>query len=89
MATTPDPQSAATWKARAEKLWQIIDDIDTYSDMAKSDDKLYRSLVERKQKLRFEILTSDGYDLYLPGEEPPLGEPQEAQRADGPMKFNG
>ena len=28
-----------------EKLWDIIDDIDTYGDMAKSDDKLYRSLV--------------------------------------------
>ncbi len=25
-----------------EKLWDIIDDIDTYGDMAKSDDKLYR-----------------------------------------------
>ena len=31
-----------------EKLWDIIDDIDTYGDMAKSDDKLYRSLVERR-----------------------------------------
>jgi len=33
-----------------EKLWDIIDDIDTYGDMAKSDDKLYRSLVERRQR---------------------------------------
>jgi hypothetical protein len=83
MSETPDPQSAEAWKTRAEKLWQIIDDIDTYSDMAKSDDKLFRGLVERKQKERFEILTSDGYDLFLPGEEPPLGEPQAAQPTDG------
>jgi hypothetical protein len=38
-----------------EKLWQIIDDIDTYSDMAKSDDKLYRGLVERRQKDRWKL----------------------------------
>jgi hypothetical protein len=49
-----------------EKLWNIIDDIDTYSDMAKADEKLYRSLVERRQRQRFEetgILT-DGYELH-------------------------
>ena len=28
-----------------EKLWVVIDDIDTYSDMAKADDKLYRSRI--------------------------------------------
>ena len=45
-------------------LWGIIDDIDTYGDMAKSDDSLYRSLVERKQKERWESgITTDGYDL--------------------------
>lgn len=48
-----------------EKLWKIIDDIDTYGDMAKSDDKLYRSLVERKQRQRFEQtgISTDGYEL--------------------------
>jgi hypothetical protein len=79
-----DPDSAAAWKDRAEKLWQIIDDIDTYSDMAKGDEKLYRSLVERKQKTRFDILTSDGYDLFVPGTEPPQGEGRQEV-----MKFNG
>lgn len=50
------------------KLWSIIDDIDTYGDMAKSDDKLYRSLVERKQRTRFETgITSDGYSLFYKG----------------------
>ena len=47
-------------------LWNIIDDIDTYSDMAKSDDKLYRGLTERRQKDRWEIgITTDGYKLNL------------------------
>lgn len=47
-------------------LWSIIDDIDTYSDMAKSDDKLYRSLVERRQEDRWLTgITSDGYNLDL------------------------
>lgn len=48
-----------------EKLWDIIDDIDTYGDMAKGDEKLYRSLVERRQRTRFEEtgITSDGYVL--------------------------
>lgn len=49
-----------------EKLWDIIDDIDTYSDMAKSDDKFYRNRVERRQKDRWKetSITSDGYELF-------------------------
>ena len=48
-----------------EKLWNIIDDIDTYGDMAKDDEKLYRTLVERRQRTRFEEtgITTDGYEL--------------------------
>ena len=48
-----------------EKLWNIIDDIDTYGDMAKADEKLYRSLVERRQRTRFEEtgISTDGYTL--------------------------
>ena len=49
-----------------EKLWGIIDDIDTYGDMAKADEKLYRSLVERRQRQRFEEtgISTDGYELH-------------------------
>ncbi|MCP3885103.1 MAG: hypothetical protein GY700_06445 [Propionibacteriaceae bacterium] len=47
-------------------LWGLLDDIDTYSDMAKADDKLYRSLVERCQARRWECgITTDGSDLDL------------------------
>ena len=50
----------------AMKLWIILDDIDTTSDMAKGNDSAYRERVERLQKQRFEVFTSDGYDLFLP-----------------------
>jgi len=50
-----------------EQLWAIIDDIDTYGDMAKSDDKLYRGMVERRQKDRWKTgITTDGYTLNVP-----------------------
>ena len=48
-------------------MWDIIDDIDSYGDMAKADDKLFRSLVERRQKARWETgITTDGYVLNIP-----------------------
>lgn len=49
-----------------KSLWQIIDDIDTYGDMAKSDDALFRSFVEKKQKERWKLpITTDGYEIIL------------------------
>jgi hypothetical protein len=45
-------------------LFDIIDDIDTYDDIAKEDDKLYRNLVRKAQARRWEIgITCDGYKL--------------------------
>jgi hypothetical protein len=46
-----------------ECLWDIIDDIDTASDIAKNDNKLYRSLVDQYQKKRWKtpvILDKEG-----------------------------
>jgi hypothetical protein len=58
-----------------EQLWAIIDDIDTYGDMAKSDDKLYRGMVERRQKDRWKTgITTDGYTLNVP--RPPAANQQ-------------
>ena len=49
-----------------EKLWAIIDDIDSYGDMAKTDDKFYRNRVERRQAMRWTEteIVSDGYEIY-------------------------
>ena len=52
-----------------ENLWDIIDDIDTSSDMAKADDKWYRRRVEFLQRKRFDYVTSDGYKLFIKPDE--------------------
>jgi len=47
-----------------EYLWQIIDDIDTVSDIAKENDVVYRNMVEKLQKKRWNTgITTDGYKL--------------------------
>lgn len=44
----------------ARVLWDLLDDIDTAGDIAKSDDKTYREMVERLQRRRFEVGSTDG-----------------------------
>ena len=47
-----------------EALWDILDDIDTASDMAKENDAWYRKRVEALQKKRWDtMITTDGYKL--------------------------
>lgn len=48
-----------------EFLWGLLDDIDTVGDMVKSNDVAYRAMVEKLQCKRFEVVTSDGYDLFF------------------------
>lgn len=48
------------------KLWDIIDDIDTYDDIAKENDRMYRRLVQKKQVERWDTgIITDGYTLNL------------------------
>ena len=63
-------------RTRAEKaeatvqfLWGLLDDIDTVSDVAKGDDKSYRTAVERIQRCRFEVGSTDGYSVIFHGEK--------------------
>ena len=53
-----DPRLAA-----AEFLFALLDDIDTASDIAKSDDAIYRTLVHRLNRKRFEVASTDGYSV--------------------------
>lgn len=47
-----------------EFLWDLLDDIDTADDMAKSDDAAYRRIAHRIQKRRWETgITTDGHTL--------------------------
>ena len=56
----------------AERLWQILDNIDTLSDMIKPTGlkgyaAFYKGVMTRVRE-RFNILVSDGYTLQLPKE---------------------
>lgn len=55
------------WKKAAMDLWQIIDDIDTASDMFKPEKTAYYNFIQKQQAKRHVILFSDGYNLTLPG----------------------
>lgn len=48
-----------------EGLWDLLDDIDTASDIAKEDNSWYRDRVEVIQRKRFIYATSDGYELFI------------------------
>ena len=60
-----DLRKAAEMALKAlETLWDILDDIDTASDMAKENDTWYRKRVEALQKKRWDtMITTDGYKL--------------------------
>ena len=49
-------------EAAATGLWDLLDEIDTISDLAKDNDELYRKLVEKVQRRRFQFGKTDGYD---------------------------
>ena len=54
---------AIGFKKIAEDLWQLLDDIDTASDVAKANDVQYRSLVRQIHMKRFEYADSDGQTI--------------------------
>jgi len=54
------------FKKAAVDLWRMLDDIDTFSDMAKGNNKAFREGVEEKVRERHRILESDGYNLFAP-----------------------
>lgn len=51
-------------RARVEQLYQIIDDISTYGDMAKSDDIAFRRLTENRIDSRNDSIESNGYSIF-------------------------
>lgn len=53
-------------RSMVSDLWELLDDIDTLEDVCKSDDIRFRQYTSRRHKKRFDILTSDGYNLFLP-----------------------
>lgn len=51
------------WLTIATFLFDLLDDTDTASDVAKGDDKLYRQMVEKIHHKRFWVAETDGYNL--------------------------
>ena len=58
----------------AEELWQLLDNIDTLDDAARSDDAFFRRACRKHLKARFKILSSDGYKLYWEDDPKPKKE---------------
>ena len=55
-------------RQRAVDLWQILDDIDTLSDMLKEPPTKFQRMTLRLCEARHKYLESDGYTLYTPGQ---------------------
>jgi len=64
---TEVPATLDEWKKKAEALWMILDDIDTYSDMFKPEQTPYYKAVNNKARQRFKQMESDGYFIVNTG----------------------
>ena len=51
------------WKYKAESLWALLDDIDTFGDFYKPEHTEYFKAVDMKSRERHKILQSDGYKI--------------------------
>ena len=56
---------AAAEREKSLRLWMLLDDIDTADDIAKADDKLYRSICQKYQKKRWDILSEAEVDAAI------------------------
>ena len=79
-----DVTNAEQLRKIAESLWQLLDDIDTASDMFKPQDeasfKTFYKYAMRKCAERGKELESDGYTLFLPNVK---RHPERAEQAIG------
>ena len=56
-----------------DQLYQIADDISTYGDMCKDNDRQFRNLTEKRVTALCERIECDGYSLFK-RDNPPQGE---------------
>jgi len=47
----------------ARFLFDLLDEIDTIGDIAKEDLRGYRDMVEKVQRRRFDVASTDGYTV--------------------------
>jgi hypothetical protein len=55
----------------ARFLFDLLDEIDTIGDMAKENLRLYRDMVEKVQRRRFDVASTDGYTVKFIEQERP------------------
>ena len=63
MSSNADPTIMTSWEEVARFLWDLLDDIDTLDDVCKSNDVWFRNAVRVRQLRRFEVSSSDGYEV--------------------------
>lgn len=61
------------------KLYNLIDDIDTFSDLFKPENNSYHKSIQRKIKEAHKYIVSDGYKLYY--------KPKKVKRQKKVLKF--
>lgn len=68
-------QAGVNWAEVAFHLWRILDNIDTFDDMAKTDSIVFRKLVKREQRRRWDWLSEEKletlYDHFWKNPEDP------------------
>lgn len=58
------PCTIEEWRSKAEALWQLLDDIDTASDIFKPEQTNFYKYIMEKAGKRGKYLISDGYNLF-------------------------
>ena len=71
MTESDKPASDEPICANCERLWSLLDDIDTLDDACKDHDAIFRKRVYAVQQKRHEIYKSDGYTLSKPTSDEP------------------
>ena len=77
-ATRPTPTEGdgmmADYEAAARFLFALLDDIDTIDDMVRANDAAYRDAVRKVQKRRYEVASTDGYEVTFNDNQAQAGE---------------
>lgn len=60
----------------SQDLWNLLDDISTADDAAKSNDKAFRKRAYELAEKRNQLMSSDGYRLFRFKDGTPLTEPE-------------
>jgi hypothetical protein len=60
-----DFDNVAFLRGEVERLWQLLDDIDTAGDICKDNDKAFRRMAMALADSRSKHIVSDGYRLSI------------------------